>query len=143
MKLEERKCTAKVNKEARVIIKIKHHGNFSRTERFFMKISDKYYLRILEKYGKEGVEALANSTPKDTGKTANSWSYKIVETPNGHTIYWENSNVVNHVNIAVILQYGHGTRNGGYVQGIDYINPALQPIFKNIANEAWKEVTSV
>lgn len=143
MKPVKREHTAKVNKEARAIIKIKHHGNFSRTERFFMKISDKYYLRILEKYGKEGVEALANSTPKDTGKTANSWSYKIVETSNGHTIYWENSNVVNHVNIAVILQYGHGTRNGGYVQGIDYINPALQPIFKNIANEAWKEVTSV
>lgn len=137
------RCILRVNEEARAIIKIKHRGNFSHTDRFFMKISQRYYLQILEKYGQAGVEALANSTPKDTGKTASLWSYKIEETDHGYAIFWENSNVHNHVNIAVILQYGHGTRNGGYVRGIDYINPALQPIFNGIANDAWKEVTSV
>lgn len=143
MQHERPRREAKDEKEAGAIIKIKHRGNFNRTERFFMKISKGYYLQILEKYGKAGVEALANSTPKDTGKTASSWSYKIEETGHGYAICWENSNVNNHVNIAVILQYGHGTRNGGYVRGIDYIAPALQPIFNGIANEAWKEVTSV
>lgn len=143
MQHERPRREAKDEKEAGAIIKIKHRGDFHRTERFFLKISKGYYLQILEKYGKAGVEALANSTPKDTGKTASSWSYKIEETGHGYAICWENSNVNNHVNIAVILQYGHGTRNGGYVMGIDYITPALQPIFKDIANEAWKEVTSV
>ena len=143
MQHERPRREAKDEKEAGAIIKIKHRGNFNRTERFFTKISKVYYLHILEKYGKAGGEALANSTPKDPGKTASSWSYKIEETDHGYAICWENSNVNNHVNIAVILQYGHGTRNGGYVRGIDYITPALQPIFNGIANEAWKEVTSV
>ena len=88
-----------------------------------------------------GADALANATPIDTGLTASSWSYEIVEDDGGATIYWKNSNVVKGVSIAVILQYGHGTGTGGYVEGIDYINPALRSIFEGIADDAWKEVT--
>ena len=98
-------------------------------------------MAILEKYAKEGVNALAEGTPIDSGETANSWNYEIRATRNGAVIYWTNSNIVNGVPIAMILQYGHGTRNGGYVQGIDYINPALQPIFDKMSNEVWREVT--
>lgn len=94
----------------------------------------------LNKYGKRGVEALASATPKDTGKTAVSWSYEITHDRNGSTISFLSSNIQNGVPIAVILQYGHGTRNGGYVQGRNYIDPAIQPIFDDIVNEAWKEV---
>ncbi len=81
-------------------------------------------------------------TPAETGKTAASWGYEIVQTRNGYSIFWTNSNINNGVNIALILQYGHGTGTGGYVQGIDYVNPAIRPIFESMANEAWKEVTS-
>ena len=89
-----------------------------------------------------GVQALSIATPNDSGKTAQSWSYEIEDRNGSISIYWKNSNVNNNVNIAVILQYGHGTRNGGYVEGIDYINPAMQPLFQEMANEAWKEVVS-
>ena len=98
---------------------------------------------LLDRYGQEGVEALAKATPKDTGKTAASWSYEIKMDKSGATLCWQNSNIVDGVPIAVILQYGHGTRNGAYVQGIDYINPALAPIFSALANELWKEVRNL
>lgn len=97
---------------------------------------------ILRKYGRIGVEALSSATPKNTGKTADSWHYEIVE--NGKhsvSIVWSNSNLNKGVNIALILQYGHGTRQGGYVQGIDYINPAVRPVFDDISQKAWEEVT--
>lgn len=122
-------------------IRVKHRGNFKNTESFFRKVSEARYLRILEKYGREGVEALASATPVRTGKTAASWSYEIAQTSGGYSITWNNSNVNNGVNIALILQYGHGTGTGGYVEGIDYINPALRPIFDNIADSAWKEIS--
>ncbi len=124
------------------MIRFKHTGNFKNTERFFKKATEASYLRVLEEYGKAGVDALASMTPAETGKTAASWGYEIVQTRNGYSIYWTNSNVNNGVNIALILQYGHGTGTGGYVQGIDYVNPAIRPIFESMANEAWKEVTS-
>ena len=92
-------------------------------------------------YGQRGVNALAAATPKDTGLTAASWYYEVERTDNDLAIYWKNSNTNNGVNIAVILQYGHGTNGGGYVRGIDYINPALRPIFEEIANDVWEEVT--
>lgn len=98
--------------------------------------------QILQKYGSKGVAALAASTPVDTGKTAGSWTYSISVSGESATIYWENSNTNKGVNIAVILQYGHGTGTGGYVQGRDYINPAMRPIFDQIANEAWMEVVN-
>lgn len=98
--------------------------------------------QILERYGQEGVSALSSATPTDTGTTANSWSYEVSSNGDTHTIYWSNSNTNKGVNIAVILQYGHGTGTGGYVAGRDYINPAMRPIFDRIAEEAWKEVVN-
>lgn len=117
-------------------------GDLKKTEGFLQKLINRRYLRILDKYGKKGVEALADATPKKSGKTAASWGYRIEETDEYTAIVFENSNVVNDwCNIAIILQTGHGTRNGGYVRGRDYINPAIQPIFDDIATAAWKEVT--
>ena len=122
------------------MIRIRHKGNFSRTERFFNAIRGRSYLNILDKYGQQGVEALSQATPVRTGKTAASWTYEIRSEDGRSTISWINTNVNNGVNIAVILQYGHGTGNGGYVKGVDYINPAMRALFEEIANEAWKEV---
>lgn len=124
------------------MIRFRHKGDFRNTERFFKNAPLISPTKILDKYGKAGVDALAASTPVRTGKTASSWSYEIVQKPGKISIYWTNSNFNEGVNIAVILQYGHGTGTGGFVQGIDYINPAIRPIFETIANEAWKEVTS-
>lgn len=124
------------------MIAIKHKGNFNNTEKFLRSaINRKNHRRILELYAKKGVEALAEATPIDSGLTASKWGYEIHVSKNQYTITWTNSNVVDGVPIAVILQYGHGTRNGGFVQGRDYINPALQPVFDNLADELWREVT--
>lgn len=124
------------------MIRFKQKGDFRHTERFLKKASERSYLNTLKKYGKAGVEALASATPKESGETAASWDYEIVPTGGGYSIFWTNSNIHKGVNIAVILQYGHGTGTGGYVKGIDYINPAILPIFERIADEAWKEVAS-
>lgn len=124
------------------MIHFKHHGDFEHVEKLFENINKRSYLDVLKKYGEAGVEALASATPKNTGKTAASWSYEIVANQSGYAIYWSNSHENKGVNIALILQYGHGTGTGGYVKGIDYINPALRSIFDGIANAAWKEVTA-
>lgn len=121
---------------------VKQKGDFSKTEKFLNTINKKLYYRNLQKYAEQGVAALASATPIDSGITANSWNYEIRQTKNSVSIYWTNSNVNKGVPIAVIIQYGHGTRNGGYVQGRDYINPAMRPIFDKIAENVWKEVTS-
>lgn len=121
---------------------VKQKGDFSKTEKFLNTISKKLYYRNLQKYAEQGVAALASATPIDSGTTANSWDYEIRQTKNSVSIYWTNSNVNKGVPIAVLIQYGHGTRNGGYVQGRDYINPAMRPIFDKIAENVWKEVTS-
>lgn len=123
------------------MIKVRHKGDFSRTVKFLKKAEKAICLKNLEVYGREGVAALASATPVETGKTANSWYYKIEKKRGSATISFHNSNNQNGVPIAIILQYGHGTRNGGWVQGRDYINPAIQPIFDKIANNAWREVT--
>lgn len=125
------------------MIVITHKGNFKRTYKYLHFISDFRIERILRKYGNKGVEALAKATPRDTGKTAQSWGYEIEVNKGSATIRWINENVNDGVNIAVILQYGHGTGTGGYVEGIDYINPALKPVFKEIAEDVWQEVTEV
>ena len=125
------------------IISVTQKGDFRKTDRFLHRIIERHYMRLLHRYGERGVRALAESTPKDSGKTAKSWTYEIVETEGRLSIFWRNSNVNDGVNIALILQYGHATRNGGWVEGIDYINPAIQPIFREMADEAWKEVVSV
>lgn len=122
------------------IIVFKQKGNFKTTRKFLKRCSNLQLDDLLDQYGKEGVEALARATPKDTGKTAASWSYAVHKSDGRITITWSNSNIVDGVPIAVILQYGHGTRNGGYVEGVDYINPAMRPIFERIAQRAWGEV---
>lgn len=124
------------------IITISHRGDFSKTLKFLRKLRDKKFLDKLNKYGQMGVDALRQATPKRSGKTADSWGYSIETSGNSATIIWTNSNQNGYFNVAVGIQYGHGTRNGGYVQGIDYINPAMRPIFDQIAEEIWAEVIS-
>ena len=123
------------------MISVKHKGNFNNLEKLINHVLKRDYLTVLSKYGAKGVKALGDATPVDTGLTKYSWNYEIVHGTNKTILRWTNSNVVNGVPIAIILQYGHATRNGGYVQGIDYINPALRPVFEQMANEVWKEAT--
>lgn len=113
---------------------------FKKTDSYLEKLKEVFHSGLLDKYGQMGIDALKDATPKDTGKTSESWIYEIKRNSNSLSIVWKNTNIVDGVPIAVILQYGHGTRNGGYVKGIDYINPAMAPIFEEIAEEAWKEV---
>lgn len=124
------------------MIKIKHKGSFKHLESFLKRAKERRYLEGLAVYGQAGVDALVQATPVDTGETSMSWSYSIEQFDKGYRIVWSNSNTNNGQNIAVLLQYGHGTGTGGYVQGIDYINPAMRSIFEQIAERAWKEVTS-
>ena len=123
------------------MIKISHKGDFTKTTRFLKnaKMFDPH--KVLDRYGRAGVAALSAATPTDTGLTASSWSYEIRVSAGSYEIRFNNSNIQNGVPIAIILQYGHGTGTGGWVEGRDYINPAIQPIFDQIADEAWREVT--
>lgn len=125
------------------MITIRHKGDFSKLDRYFERIKEAAKLGVLDKYGREGVAALASATPVDSGLTASSWYYEIERSNGRVSITFNNSNVNNGVPIAIILQLGHGTGTGGWVQGRDYINPAIQPIFDRIADDAWKEVTKV
>lgn len=125
------------------MITFKEKGDFSKLTRFLERAKEVVKLGDLDKYGKEGVEALKAATPVNTGLTANSWYYKIENKDGVASINFYNSNVNNGVLIAVIIQYGHGTNNGGWVEGRDYINPAIQPIFNKIAEDAWREVTKL
>ena len=125
------------------MITFRQKGDFSKLTRFLERAKEAVRLGDLDKYGREGVAALASATPVDTGLTANSWSYKITNETGTATISFHNSNIQNGAPIAIILQYGHGTRNGGWVQGRDYINPVIQPLFDKIANNAWREVTKL
>lgn len=122
------------------MIRFSHRGDFKSLDKFLMKNMPNLYSHKLEKYALQGVQALAAATPIDTGKTASSWSYDIIQNDDEISIVWKNSNINKYVNVAVILQYGHATRNGGYVRGIDYINPAMRPLFEKIADAAWEEV---
>ncbi len=122
---------------------IKCEGDLSKTMQFLNRLQNKEYLNRLAEYGQRGVEALKKATPVDTGKTRDSWYYEIEQGRNETTISWCNSNVNDGVVIAAILQYGHGTNSGAYVQGTDYINPAMKVIFDELAEECWKEVTKI
>ena len=125
------------------MIRFTHKGDFSKTKRYLKKMDSSTIRTVLNRYGQKGVDALAAATPVRTGLTANSWYYEI-EIKNGtYSISFFNSNIQNGVPIAVILQYGHGTRNGGWVQGRNYIEPAIQPIFDQITKDLWREVTSL
>lgn len=123
-------------------VKFEVSGGFTKTERFLNRMKRREYLNVLDEFGRDGVQALRNATPVDSGATAEAWGYEIKRTRDYTEIVWTNSNINDGVPIAVILQYGHGTGTGGYVQGRDYINPAIRPIFDKIAEKAWKVVTS-
>lgn len=125
------------------MISFRQKGDFSKLTRYLENAKGAAKLSSLDVYGREGVAALASATPVDTGKTASSWYYKISRTNNSVTISFNNSNIQNGVPIAIILQYGHATGNGGWVEGRDYINPAIRPIFDKIAKNAWEEVTKL
>lgn len=124
------------------MIKFTHKGDFKKTTGLLSFLKNYQIERKLDAYGRKGVDALSSATPVDSGETASSWGYEITKSDNGIAISWTNSNVNEGVNIAVIIQYGHGTGNGGYIQGRDYINPAITPIFDKIVEDVWKEVTS-
>ena len=124
------------------MIRFTSKGDFSKTTHYFERLKRLTRSSILDKYGQKGVSALASATPVDSGLTANSWSYEIENAKSSAKITFNNSNIQNGVPIAIILQYGHGTGTGGWVQGRDYINPAIQPIFDQIVDDAWKEVTA-
>ena len=120
-----------------------HKGDFSKSKNFLQELKEQKFFNQLNAYAQEGVLALSSATPVDTGKTAASWTYEIERAKDHVSVIWSNTNVNHGVNIALILQLGHGTRTGGYVVGRDYINPALEPIMEKISNMAWKEVTSL
>lgn len=125
------------------MITFRQKGDFAKLTRYLKRANKAAKISDLDKYGREGVAALASATPVDTGKTASSWNYNIERKNGSIAITFNNTNINKGVPIAIILQYGHGTRNGGWVQGRDYINPAIQPIFDRITEDAWREVTRV
>ena len=125
------------------MISFRQKGNFEKTNNFFRNLTSKRYLKVLDRYGREGVAALSSVTPVDTGLTASSWYYKIEHNKTSTSLVFCNSNIQNGVPIAIILQYGHATRNGGWVEGRDYINSTVQPIFDKLASDAWREVTKL
>lgn len=118
-------------------------GSFKNTEAYLSRLSKGDLSRVLNKYGTLGVNALSNATPVDSGLTSQSWYFTIESKSGYYSIRWHNHHIEDGVPIAVILQYGHGTGTGGYVEGRDYVNPAIRPIFDQIAAEAWREVTRV
>lgn len=125
------------------MISFRQKGDFSKTKSYLTKLKNRKITGLLDRYGKLGVVALSSATPVDTGLTASSWGYKVTINDTYASLVFTNSNIQNGVPIAIILQYGHGTGNGGWVQGRDYINPAIQPIFDELKNKAWEEVTKL
>ncbi len=125
------------------MITFRQKGDFSKLTRYFERVKEAAKIGVLDKYGREGVAALSSATPVDSGKTAGSWRYEISHGSGSAKIEYHNDNFNKGVPIAIILQYGHGTGTGGWVQGRDYINPAIQPVFDRITEEAWREVTKL
>lgn len=123
------------------MIRLSSTGSFAKTGSFLKRALQGDHFSALDAAGKKGVSALAAATPKASGETANSWSYRITKHRGGATIEWFNTNEIDGNNVAIMLQYGHGTGTGGYVRGCDYINPAIRPVFDKIADEVWKKVT--
>jgi hypothetical protein len=118
-------------------------GDFSNTQRYLKRLREKNYRPILEKYANEGLSLLRSATPKDSGLTADSWSYKIVINRSKFSIQWLNDHKNDGIPIVILLQYGHGTRGGTFVEGRDFINPSMKPLFEKISADIWKEVTSL
>lgn len=125
------------------MIQIKHRGSFKKTERFFNKMIRRDYLNVMEKYAELGLAVLREATPEDTGKTKAGWNYIIEEKEKGKvTIAYTNSSMNDGVSIVLLLMYGHGTQDGGYVQGEDFVHPAIRPVFRELVDKIWKEVNS-
>jgi len=122
------------------MITFRHKGDFSKTTRFLIKAEKGIDFGVIDEYGKKIVEALREYTPKRTGKTSESWYYEVKRTKSGASLMFRNSNIQNGENVAILIRYGHGTGSGGYVQGVDYISPALRPVFEELADRLWKEV---
>lgn len=126
-----------------IVVQMSEKGDFKKTFRFLKAMKEKKFLSNLDKYGERGVQLLSENTPRDTGLTASSWYYKIEDDGNILKLTWYNSNVKkDYFNVALMLQYGHATKNGGWVEGIDYINPALKPLFNEMEKDIWEEVKS-
>jgi hypothetical protein len=125
------------------MITFRQKGDFSKLNSYLEKAKEVVKFGGLDKIGQEGVAALSSATPQDTGKTASSWYYEIERTKDSVSITFNNSNINRGIPIAIIIQMGHATRNGGWVEGRDYINPAIKPIFDKLAKDAWEEVTKV
>lgn len=123
------------------LVVMKQSGSLKNFEGFLYKNRKQRLYQLLNEYGKQGVELLRDATPVDTGKTASGWDYEIEVNSQGASLYWVNNNVNEGVPIAILIQYGHATRSGSYVQGVDYINPALRPLFESMATKLWKEVS--
>lgn len=123
------------------LVVMKQSGSLKNFEGFLYKNRKRRIYQLLNEYGKQGVELLRDATPVDTGKTATGWDYEIEVNSQGVSLYWVNNNVNEGVPIAILIQYGHATRSGSYVQGVDYINPALRPLFESMATKLWKEVS--
>ena len=126
---------------ARNVITVKQSGSFKNIEGFFKRTKKKNVMKLLEQYGQKGVDLLAAATPKDTGKTAASWSYEVTESFGDYSINFKNDNKIGNTPIVILIQYGHATRNGGYVVGNDFITPEIEKLFRQMANSIWKEVT--
>ncbi len=125
------------------LINIKSSGSFKGANSFLNKILGRQTIeQVLDRYGRMGVDALSSATPTDTGFTSRSWRYEVHQSKGKHMLWFTNDNVIDGIPVAILIQYGHGTKNGGYVQGYDYINPVIRPLFDKIANDAWKEVTA-
>jgi hypothetical protein len=124
------------------MLKLESSGSFAKTTKFLEFLQSNRMFNVLDRYGREGVDALSRATPRETGETAGSWRYTVTHTAGRHAINWYNTHKEDGVNIAVILQYGHGTGTGGYVEGIDYINPAIRPVFDRILEDIWRQVTN-
>lgn len=125
------------------MIRFHQRGSFDNLEKFLKKSKDKNYRPILEKYAREGVEILKANTPKDTGETAQAWGFEISIKKTGFSIHWTNDNIVDGVPVVILLQYGHATRSGSFIQGKDFINQAMKPLFDKISENIWKEVTNL
>jgi hypothetical protein len=125
------------------MIKVTVKGSFRNADAFLQRMKARSYLKQLEKFGAQGVVALRNATPVESGATADSWTYEIIERPGYFSIQWLNTHTEEpgHIPVAVLVQYGHGTRAGHFIAGLDYINPAMRPIFEQIAIDMWREVT--
>ena len=125
------------------MLKITQKGNFNNLSSFLIKCKNPIDENILRKYGLRGVKALTDATPRKTGLTAASWEYEVIKTNKRAELLFYNTNIQNGAKIAIILQYGHATKNGAWVEGKDYINPVIKPLFEEMADEVWKEVTRV